>query len=111
MTSVLPDISIEWGNLGIDTSQAISGRIVMPIIVKKDLSHIPPRSLTFYVENVSGDILYRTKMKVTADTMKVGFRTSHVKNGQYSFYFNADVPDGKGIKVISTEAKKFIIKN
>ena len=103
------ETSLEWGE--IDFSKPLSGRIVMPILIINNQNEIPPMSLTFYVENESGEIQYRSKMKFSNHAMNVGFRTSHLKNGKFRFYFIAEVPDGKKVKIISTESKFVEVKN
>ncbi len=105
------DLRLDWGELEIDLSKPVSGRIEFPLIIKLGESKIPPRKIGLMVKNESGEIVYRSWGNSWADIMKVGFRTANVKNGAYEVYFVAEVGSFDATKFVSTDLKKLVILN
>lgn len=106
-----PDVELEWGDLNIDLSRPLSGRIELPLKIKLGDSKIPPKKIGLMLKDQSGEIVYRNWGDSWSELMKMGLRTANVKNGTYSAYFIAEVGSTQAAKYISTEAKQLVILN
>lgn len=105
------DLELQWGSGGSDLTKALSGRVEFPLTISLGSSNIPPKKVGLVIANESNEIVYRSLGQDWVNQMLIGFRTGHLKNGNYKAYFLAEVPNNKGPKYVSTEAKNIVILN
>ena len=102
---------LEWGESTIDLTQPLKGRVEFTLLVKSATSTIPPRKISFIVENDKGEIVYRNSTDHWADKMIIGFRSPNVANGKYLIYFLAETESAGEVKYSTTDKKIMTIKN
>lgn len=111
ISNQIPDLELNWGEMEIDLTKPISGRIELPLIVKLGESKIPPKRIGLMIKDETGDIIYRNWGSDWAELMKIGFRTPNLKNGTYNAFFIAEIGSLEATRYVSTESKKLVIFN
>ena len=102
---------LEWGDVVLDPMRPLKGRVEFILLVKIPSTAIPPKKITFIVENEKGITVYQNSTHHWAEKMIIGFRTPNVPNGKYLIYFSAETDSANETKFSSTDKKMISIKN
>ena len=98
-----PQTTISFqGADGVDLSKPQKDRIEFNIDVKA--TPVLPQKVTFYVEDLKGNVVSKRVTDVVVEQMRLGFRTNTIPNGKYTIYYTAETPfNGKMVTVNSNK--------
>ena len=105
VNQVPTNLSIDFSGADVDLTQPVKGRIEFNLTTKS--SSVPFHSVTLLLRQ-NGQVIAQRTTDMVLPSMKVGFRTNTLPNGDYELLFRGELPAAG--QVITTDSKSMTLK-
>ncbi len=105
----VPQMSISFEGVNVDLSQPVTGR--PEFNVKVSSSPIMMQKIDFMATKLDGTFVTKRTTDVVLPSMKLGFRTLTIPNGEYYFFFRGTLPAAGKVYQVDSNKIKVTVKN
>ncbi|MBI2522619.1 MAG: hypothetical protein HYV97_19520 [Bdellovibrio sp.] len=105
----VPTMSLSFKPSGFSMQQPLKGRVEFDVSTRA--TPVPMQTLEFLVVDSAERIVAKKVYDVVLPSMKLGFRTNSLPNGEYDIFFRGSIPSGEKTYVTESTHERVTFKN